>query len=208
MNIDYITMSRYLKINDWASKRNINVIDSLFPNQIIAKSWLIDELKNIKTLKGPLKIEIVGSWFGWPLADFLFKNFDIQYIKMYDIDNSACLVAKMYSRIFKVEYKVQIINQDYWKETKKSDADIVINCSSEHMKESFYMFRDRYPMEPIFVIQSNNMFDEPSHINCCNSLLDLIELHNIEFIHYGGELEFNDLNESGKYKRFMVIGTL
>lgn len=208
MNLDYITLSRYLKIHDWAKKKNIDTTESFFPNQITAKLWMIEELFKLKILTDSIKVEIVGSWYGWPLAEFLFKNFDIKSINMYDIDVDACKVAHMYSRIFKVENKVKIINNNYWKVTNKSNSDLIINCSSEHMIETFDKFKHRYPLSPIFVVQSNNLIEEDTHINCCRNVDELIQKNKFKTIYYKGELDFNDLNENGKYKRFMVIGKI
>lgn len=200
--IDILTASRYFMIYQWAKNKNIDLSYSLYPNQITSKLWLIDELKKIN-LPDSLNIEIVGSWFGWPLVGFLYENFKINKMTLYDIDNNANQIAYRYSKVFRKN--VNIITQNYWKNAdRKSDADVVINCSSEHMFETFSDY-NMHKSDCLFVIQSNNLYEEPTHINCCNSEDELVEIHDFRKILYKGSQEFNDLN-TVKYKRYMVIG--
>jgi hypothetical protein len=208
MNVDMLTLSRYLKIHDWCKNKNINIEPSLFPNQISSKLWLITELKKLVKKDSSLNVDIVGSWYGWPLTGFLFENFKINTVNLYDIDAEACLVAKMYSRIFQVENKVNIINKNYWSTlNNKENINLVINCSSEHMKETFSDY-DVFKKDCIFIIQSNNYFKESTHINCCIDSADLIKKHKITSVMYSGSMDFNDLNEKKQYKRYMVMGKL
>lgn len=205
MNIDFLTASRYLKIYDWVNKKypNVNFSESLFPNQISSKLWLVKELSRMD-IKSKQKIEIVGSWFGWPLVDLLSKSIPIEKITLYDIDPIACEISGMYKRIFNND-RVKIINKNYWSVMEDSDATILINCSSEHMKESFYMFSDRYINFPLLAIQSNNMTNISDHINCCFDEDEVVEKHKINKVFYKGSLKVNDLSTDGR-KRFMVIG--
>lgn len=210
MNLDLLTASRYFKVYDWYNKNfdNDEFMKSISPNQISSKIWLIEELK--KTIPNtPLNVEIVGGWFGWPLIGMLYDSFDINKIFMYDIDKNACRVAIQYREIFnKNKDDVWVLNENYWlRKEKRHTPNLVINCSSEHMEETFYELNN-YNKNCIFAIQSNNMFDEPDHINCSKNIDELINKNKIKKVLYSGEINFNDLNENNNYKRFMVIGKI
>ena len=214
MMINYYDLCKYHKVRDWTIKNipQINISESISPNQISSKLWLVQELK--KTISNiPLNIEIVGGWFGWPLIGMLYKEFDIEKIFMYDIDKNACRVAIQYREIFnKNKDDIWILNENYWtRPEKRYVPNLVINCSSEHMKETFYKFNN-YSKDCIFVIQSNNMFHIEDHVNCVESEEELIDKHKIREVLYSGSqniIEWHDEKiEETKYKRFMVIGKL
>lgn len=212
IKFDILDAARYLKMYDWYIKNhpNINFMESISPNQIKSKIWLTDELSMIPILNSKdLTIEIVGSWFGWPLVHMLMDRFEIKKIYLFDIDPIACKVANHFAQIFEIDKKkITIINDDYWKHTnRKSNADLVINCSSEHMKETFYQ-NYIYSKECIFAIQSNNLFDEPTHINCCENEKELIKKHKFTKIMYQGRQKFNDFQFKKDIQRFMVIGKI
>lgn len=214
MMINYYDLCKYHKVRDWTIKNipQINISESISPNQISSKLWLVQELK--KTISNiPLNIEIVGGWFGWPLIGMLYKEFDIEKIFMYDIDKNACRVAIQYREIFnKNKDDIWILNENYWtRPEKRYVPNLVINCSSEHMKETFYKFNN-YSKDCIFAIQSNNMFHIEDHVNCVESEEELIDKHKIREVLYSGSqniIEWHDEKiEESKYKRFMVIGKL
>jgi len=221
--IDYIDISKYSKVNEWISKTlpGVNFYDSISPNQISSKIWMISELKEIIDSEAPLNVEIVGGWFGWPLIGMLYETFNIKKIFMYDIDKNACRVAIQYREIYnKNKNDVWILNEDYWdRSPKRHEPDLVINCSSEHMKETFCEMKGKnvylnlfYNEDPVVVIQSNNMRHIPEHINCVDSIEHLINVHQINKVLYSGErdiVEWQDTTiKSTNYKRFMVIGKL
>ena len=81
MNIDYLTASRYFKIfNEYG-----DLGESLSPNQIESTLWLIEELEKVAIPYQQFEnVEIIGSWYGWPLIDLLAKS-NI-FIKKYNIE--------------------------------------------------------------------------------------------------------------------------
>jgi len=214
MLINYYDLCKYHKVRDWTIKNipQINISESISPNQISSKLWLVQELK--KTISNiPLNIEIVGGWFGWPLIGMLYKEFDIEKIFMYDIDKNACRVAIQYREIFnKNKDDIWILNENYWtRSVKRYVPNLVINCSSEHMKETFYEFNN-YSKDCIFAIQSNNMFHIEDHVNCVEDEDDMIFRHGIRNIVYSGNqniIEWDGFEiKDSTYKRFMVIGKI
>lgn len=210
MNLDFLTATRYLKIYDWYTKNydNDEFMKSLSPNQVKAKLWMVEELAKIPELNTKsLNVEIVGGWFGWPLIQFLQNEFELNHVEIFDIDKAACRVCYQYRSIF--EYSKEVIgvtNKDYWKRSHRTNADLIINCSSEHMLQTFYQ-NNIYQKGCIFAIQGNNYFDEPTHVNCCENEDELVAKHKIRTVFYKGTMNFNDLSEL-PYKRFMTIGKL
>ena len=79
--------------------------------------------------------------------------------------------------------------------------DLVINTSSEHMLDLPILIKDKqYKKECVFALQSNNMFHHSDHINCVNSVEELIQKSGLSKILYSGTLNLDE------YERYMVIG--
>ena len=199
---------RYAKMLKWFQHNHPDKIDrfveSVSPNQIRSKQWLVDELDKINELhERSLKIEIVGSWFGWPLVQFLHEKFDIQRIRLYDIDPFACKVARKYIEFFEYDTKITTYEISYWehKQPDEIGCHLLINTSAEHMKESFADYTHNYVNSPIIALHSNNMYEEPDHCNCVDDEYELAMNNAITDIYFSGELNLRD-----EYNRFMVIG--
>mgnify|MGYP003352606906 CR=1 FL=1 len=211
MNFDYLTAARYFKMYRWFIEKNHDIVsfeESISPNQISSKLWLVNELKKVNDNDQKINIDIVGSWYGWPLVDMLVNTFNVDKIRLYDLDIQACRIANRYAELFECTDTIKTFPMNYWDDVNSnSKADIIINCSSEHMRETFSMFKERYPLQPIFAIQSNNMTEVEDHINCCESIEELIVKNGIKNVLYSGELNFNYIGSKGIYKRFMVIGS-
>lgn len=236
-------MSKFIKVLEWANKNypNHRILDSFSPNQMSSKKWLIDELSDIDGIDGPWSlpngkwdnegnsIEIVGSWYGFPLIYMLWDALEIRDIKCWDIDFEARQIAEYYNSIFKFNDLVEIYSQDYFNhERGGSRAHILINTSSEHMTDTFADMDERFGVErehlggaknfyvknPFVCIQSNNMKHIPEHVNCVESTDELINKHKINQILYQGyrnilEWDGTEIKKTlGRYKRFMVIGKL
>ena len=65
------------------------------------------------------------------------------------------------------------------------------------------MVKDMRSINPmnIFVIQSNDLFDEPDHYNCVRSAEELVEKNRMNTVYFKGQLEFDN------YTRYMIIGS-
>jgi hypothetical protein len=213
-------LSNYAKMIEWTSNKypDCDIFGSLSPNQISSKIWLIENLTKIcnKLETTNHRIEIVGSWYGYPLIEYLKNNISIEKIECWDIDKEARMIAKKYIEIFNND-NTFVYSKNYWHHLRTaSEATILINTSSEHMVESFYQVVGKwdifYHKKPIIVIQSNNMYHINDHINCVNSEEELIDKHKIREVLYSGSQNIvewhNEKIEESKYKRFMVIGKL
>ena len=100
-----------------------------------------------------------------------------------------------------IEYEVHNYNKGTsYKE--KTQPDLIINSSAEHMSSVWYHKMINRPMEtdPLFVIQTNNLFDVPEHQLCVHSLDHMQKKFPMSRLEYAGEKELFG------YKRFMMIG--
>jgi hypothetical protein len=218
-----VKLSNYAKMIEWALNKypDCDIFGSLSPNQISSKFWLIENLTKICNRMEPInhKIEIVGSWYGYPLIEYLKNNLSIEKIECWDIDKEARMIANKYNEIFESKDFVSVYGKNYWNHSRNgSEATLLINTSSEHMKESFYMMNQLhiknkfYVKDPLIVIQSNDMRHIDEHINCVDSEEELIDKNKIREVLYSGSqntVEWHDKKkEETKYKRFMVIGRI
>lgn len=99
------------------------------------------------------------------------------------------------------EYEIKnYSNNNTFKE--KTQPDLIINTSAEHMPSIWFdKFVNRpQSTDPLYVIQTNNLFDAEGHVNCVHSVEHLIKKFNMSRIEYAGELQLKG------YKRFMIIG--
>jgi hypothetical protein len=77
--------------------------------------------------------------------------------------------------------------------------DTVINTSCEHIEN----FKDWYagiPLGKLVILQSNNYFDLPEHVNCVKDSLHFAEMAPLSREYFTGGLELE------KYTRYMRIG--
>jgi hypothetical protein len=77
--------------------------------------------------------------------------------------------------------------------------DTIINTSCEHI-ENFDKWYDKIPAGKILILQTNNYFDLPEHVNCSKTLEDFSKQTPMTKTLYQGELFLE------KYSRYMRIG--
>jgi hypothetical protein len=77
----------------------------------------------------------------------------------------------------------------------------VVNTSCEHIAD-LRGWLDLLPAGTRVLLQSNNYFSEPSHINCMASLGDFEAAVRLGDIAFSGEFPMK------KYTRYMIIGTV
>lgn len=207
---------RYAKVIDWYNRYNDiqYYLKSISPKQIQSKQWMVKELSNAidEYRRIPDKgtdVWLLGGWFGYPIIDYLVQSPVDKLVNKYynmDIDSLATSVCYQYSRIFGHEDRVVQSTCDVSsriEEIVMKKNKIIINSSSEHMPSIPDMVSNMKTIDPrnIFVIQSNNLFDEPDHCNCVNSAEELIEKNKMTTVYFKGGLEFEN------YTRFMIIGS-
>lgn len=180
------------------SKDPIRTLDAFWSGQLNSKKWLIETLSIHSSIKdGPYSVDIHGGWVG-VLASMLFQStIPIKHIRSIDIDPSCESVAVMMNKKEEIEGKFKAVTSDMC--NIRSDADIIINTSCEHINQFDYnMWRNDLPETSIIVLQSNN-YNIPEHVRIANTLDEFIEQSQIK-VSWARELDLP------LYKRFMIIG--
>lgn len=207
MDIRYAEIIKWFRYNH---PEQINrLFDSLSPNQITCKNWLVESLDNAEIPRdenNKFRIEIIGGWYGFPLIQLLMEKYgdQIREIDIFDIDEFACKVIWKYCELFKYD-NIRIFNEDYFMYNEKRRTHLIINTSCEHMwdmidSKDHYEFPDR----TLLALQSNNKTNEPEHINCVSSCQELLKNNELSEI-YGDWKRMNQ-GTPDKFIRFMVLG--
>ena len=199
-----IKETNYYWIGNWIKNNLPEYItsfeDSLSQGQYDSKRWLCDELKKVYVTKSS-HIEIIGSWFGFPIIEMLTKILNIKQIDLYEIDKKCHNITAQYINHFNYDFKIaQFENIFDRKDLRRRQ--IIINTSCEHMNDIVCLksyYKD-YPTTPLLVLQSNNYFELDEHINCVNNENELIEKNQIR------EVYFKGTQSLPMYDRYMVIG--
>ena len=186
--------------------------DAFSVGQIRSKEWLIEHLPdNLGT------VFICAGWYG-TLASFMFERARTKFdkIRSFDIDETCASIADNMNRSYVIDgwqFKastLDILEMDYptTHTTFRSDGstleltempDTIINTSCEHI-ENFSLWYERIPKGTTVILQSNNYFELPEHVNCVTDLDDFARMSPMTTVLYQGELELP------KYTRYMRIG--
>lgn len=196
--------------------------DAFSRGQVQSKIWLVQELSKIKT--DFEMIYVLAGWFGQLTHYFDAHGINYAKSRIMDIDAQACSISDKIFNSLKLEnYKVKSVELDLTDSSwlfrtgceyqlknyntghiskEKTNPDLIINTSSEHFHEDwFYKFIYRpLASDPLFVIQSNNLFDIKEHVNCVHSIDHMIKKFPMSRLEYSGEIQLKG------YKRFMIIG--
>ena len=170
--------------------------------QIASKLWARDRL--VETL-GPKidNIWILGGWYGVLAAVLLDEpKLEVGSIINVDIDESVGPIALTLNetavKAGKFENQIaDMYNLDYAGAAERPG--LIINTSCEHIAD-IAAWLDLIPKGTPVLMQSNNMFDEPSHINCVENEDALAAQAQLSEVLYKGALPLK------RYTRFMLIG--
>ena len=181
------------------SKDPMRTMDAFWRGQILSKEWLITELtKRKKHYKEWPTIDIHGGWVG-TLASMLFQSdMYISHINSIDIDPACQDIALTMNQIEMEAGKFRAITADMC--TFRSNADIVINTSFEHITQNEYdLWLSGLPQNSLIILQSND-YKIPEHVRIAKDLDEFKTQSDLETILYAGQLDLP------LYKRFMIIG--
>ena len=173
----------------------IRTMDAFWSGQLKSKEWLITNLR--KNVNKVVSVDIHGGWVG-VLASMLFQSdMFITNIRSIDIDPSCEPIATMMNKGEEMVGKFRAVTADMC--TVRSDADVVINTSCEHItQDQFDLWKSGMPYNSLLVLQSNNyIIDE--HVRPAKSLEHFKEQCNVNVL-WAGELELP------LYTRYMIIG--
>lgn len=219
--------TRYFRfVKDFIKKgKNLNILsDALSRSQVRSKIWLVSELCKIN--KNFDNIVLLAGWYGQLIDLFGNQNMnEITFAKFrnVEINKDCCLESDYNFNLRRLEnHKVKALNLDInnlvlhengyeWmiENFKTGDTyiekflpDLIINTSSEHMTtEWFNQIRfKKWKKKPLLVIQNNNFFTSPDHINCVHSVDHMKKVFPLERVLFEGELQLKG------YKRVMLIG--
>lgn len=173
----------------------MRTMDAFWSGQLKSKEWLINNLRpHIST---PVSIDIHGGWVG-VLASMLFQSsITCKSIRSIDIDPSCEPIANMMNKGEEIVGKFRAVTSDMC--AIRSDADVIINTSCEHItQEQYDLWMSGIPYSSILVLQSNN-YNIPEHIRPANSLDDFKTQCGSIKVLWEGELELP------LYTRYMLI---
>jgi hypothetical protein len=173
----------------------MRTLDSFWAGQMKSKEWLCTELR--KHVKKFVTVDIHGGWNG-VLASMLFQSdVPVTSIRSIDIDPTCESIANMMNKKEEMVGKFRAVTADMC--AIRSDADVVINTSCEHITQGQYdLWLSGMPYNTLFVLQSNN-YDIPEHVRTASNLEEFKSQCGINVL-WADELELP------LYKRFMIIG--
>ena len=180
------------------SEDTMRTMDAFWSGQLKSKEWLIESLTNFCSIKdNPVSVDIHGGWVG-TLASMLFQSYiPVKHIRSIDIDPTCEPIATMMNKKEEIEGRFKAITADMC--DARSDADIVINTSCEHITQDQYeLWKAGMPYNSLLVLQSNN-YDIPEHIRIASNLEEFKTQCDINVL-WAGEIKLP------LYTRFMIMG--
>jgi hypothetical protein len=173
----------------------MRTMDAFWSGQLKSKEWLITNLR--KHVNKFVTVDIHGGWVG-VLASMLFQSdVPVLNIRSIDIDPTCEPIAVNMNKIEEMVGKFRAVTADMC--AIRSDADVVINTSCEHItQEQYDLWLSGMPYNTLLVLQSNN-YNISEHVRIANDLDEFKTQSKINVL-WAGELELP------LYKRFMIIG--
>jgi hypothetical protein len=169
-----------------------DIANAVNHKQVGCKLWARDKLFESA---GPAyrKIVVLGGWYGILPAMLLEDaRFEIGAAMAYDIDPAVGEVARTLNSGFGEKFRAMTADM-YAIDYPSLDADLFVNTSCEHIADLPGW---------LVLLQSNDYFSEPTHINCVSSLDEFQAQAGLTRTDFAGVLPMK------KYTRFMLIGTV
>ena len=173
-----------------------DILDSFSDNQFKTKLKLVEKLSNY--IDKSSEIAILGCWFGSILIPYLAPK--VKKVIALDLDDAVVRVGKnkLYPHLENVSWSTGDV---FSKVLDYSNVNCVVNTSCEHMKpmkEWQYWNKNSY-----FAVTSNNMTNIEGHINCVNSIEELINQ-----MPSNSKILEHDTIEDSRGQRFLLIGKI
>jgi hypothetical protein len=169
--------------------------------QIESKLWLIDMLSSVIPRDREYKITVIGGWLG--VLPYLMHQMHpelVASVQQLDLNPETNRMAEALNAPLALNFTA--LDKDALEHDYDDQPEIIINTSCEHFTaQEIKLWLQRLPAGRIVVLQSNNFFNEPGHVNCHRSVFAFRKSLDLQTYLYTGEMEFE------KYTRFMVIGT-
>jgi hypothetical protein len=175
----------------------MRTMDAFWSGQLKSKEWLIRNLTPY--IDDFVTVDIHGGWVG-VLASLMFQSEigpSYKHIRSIDIDPTCEPIAIMMNKKEEIAGKFRAVSADMC--DIRSDADVVINTSCEHITQDQYdLWLSGMPYNSLLILQSNN-YNIPEHVRIATDLAEFKTQSKINVL-WAGELELP------LYKRFMIIG--
>lgn len=174
-----------------------DILNQFSSAQIRSKEWLVDELK--PHLRDEHTVLIIGGWYGL-MAHMIAETGISKKINDFELDEKCTWIhakIKVHDNI-STHYRNGL---DIFSDRKHNAKDRILICTAcEHIdKEELDAALSMKHPNMIVALQSNNMYDIDSHINCHDSVDHFVStLPDMEIL-YKGTLKI------GKHERYMVI---
>lgn len=177
---------------------------ALNKNQMASKRWLAETLH--ATVGAHLGcVLILGGWFGALAALLLHdRRFAIDRVMSVDIDPRCAPVAESLNATHVrggrfAARTADMLDLDYAGDSGGDRMDVVINTSCEHLP-AFDRWYSRIPDRQLLVMQSNDYFACPEHVNSVADLAAFSAQAPLREVLFAGERKMR------RYVRFMLIG--
>ena len=210
--LEKYTNSKFVK--PLKSLDNID-LDCFSRGQIASKKWLIEELKKIDKNLGT--VFLCAGWYATLVP--MLEEADIKFdkIRSFDIDKEVWKIAEVFNKDLVLDdWKFKATTQDIHDinyntnryntvksngetEQLKDSPDTIINTSCEHI-ENFASWYAKLPTRKLVILQSNNYYDIPEHVNCVHDISQFEQMTPMQEVYFTGELKLE------KYTRYMRIG--
>lgn len=217
--LKYIENSDGIDFNKFLSHIDHFTACEVFSNsQMVSKQWLVQKLSEVN-INNLGVTYVVGGWCGLLSHMFYYdENILFDRILSIDIDPKACLYCDILNNSARINnwkiksVKMDMFNLSYDKDVMYIDdkekqniefhcsPDTIVNTSCEHI--DFKKWINSIPNGKKVILQSNNMYEYSTHINCYKSLKNFERDANLKTLDFSGEIDI------GPYKRFMLIGSV
>jgi len=203
----YANECEHIKVLSTAIKKypDLNWRDALSRNQVRSKIWLLEKIKDIQVYHEKRRLGepepttiIVGGWVG--LLPYLANMLGIKLGTTYnvDIDTSVHGAATELNYAFNNNFRNS--ETDIRKfDISRFPKPIVIDTIVEHF-ENHGMWVKSLPMGTTVILQGNDMFHVPDHVNCHASYEEFVEHIGLNNITWSGELNLDNCT------RYMAVG--
>jgi hypothetical protein len=177
--------------------------DALSRNQVKSKIWLLEKLekttgelskKSSLLSSAPTTFVISGGWLG--VLPFLGQVKDLNLKRVINVELDNDIVRPSTTLNKGIDYKLHMGDI---KERKFFPREVLIDTIIEHFVDHD-KFLSKLPKDTLVVLQGNDMFNEPDHVNCHNTLEEFVASTGITNVLYKGELSLPGCT------RFMLIG--
>ena len=184
--------------------------NALNRRQTTSKLWLLNTLFDCHGAALG-RVHVLGGWYGVLAALFIHDpRFEIERITSFDLDPTCAPIANSLNaanveRGLFEPITADILDLQYVSDGVRIDTlslklpDILINTSCEHL-DNFDDWFATLPNDTLLVLQSNDYFSEPEHVNSVPDLAAFKRQARLSTTLFEGALEFD------KYTRFMLIG--